>query len=124
MASILIVDDDQPVLTTLEILLRSEGHEVRAFEAAAEANDALWSGEPLDLVITDLRMSPIDGIQFIDVVNEARPDVPILVVSAYLDEPAIAEVERRGCAGYVKKPFTMEEILTAVYRILRPEKKS
>jgi len=121
MAAILIVDDDRPVLTTLEILLRSEGHEVHALERAEEANDILWSGDPLDLVITDLRMSPIDGIQFIDVVKEARPEVPVLVVSAYLDEPAIAEVERKGCAGYVKKPFTVDEVLKAVNRILKPE---
>lgn len=119
MAKILLVDDDQPVLTTLRLLLRAEGHEVHAFENAAEANELLWSSDPLDLVITDLRMSPIDGIQFIDVVKEARPGVPVLVVSAYLDEPAIAEVERKGCAGYVKKPFTMEEVLRAINSILK-----
>ncbi len=118
MARILIVDDDEPVLMTLDVLLRSEGHEVRPVREASEAFDVLWSSQPYDLLITDLRMAPVDGFELIRVSREVRPEMPILVVSAYLDDGTVEKIESLGCAGYVRKPFTVEDILGALRKVL------
>ncbi len=118
MARILLVDDEPVVLETLGVLLRSESHEVMEIQEGSRAYDMLWSGEQLDLLITDIRMSPVDGLQLIKVAKEFRPDMPVLVVSAYLDDATIRRVKELGADHYVRKPFTSQEVLEALKTVL------
>lgn len=84
----------------------------------SEAYDLLWSAEVFDLLMTDIRMSPVDGMQLMRLAKEIRPAMPLVVVSAYLDEKTIEKVLTLGCSAYVKKPFTIEEVLAAVGKAL------
>lgn len=114
MAKILLVDDEEVVLETLGSLLRSEMHEVTAVSEGQEAYDLIWSTADIDLLVTDIRMSPVDGMKLIKLAKEVRPALPIVVVSAYLDDDTIKQVMGLGCATYIKKPFTVEEALASV----------
>lgn len=118
MAKILLVDDDEDVLTTLRVLLKSEGHRVAAVTEGLEAMERLRSLEEIDLLVADLRMAPIDGLELIRVAREARPSLGIVVVSAYLDEKNIQRVKDLGCDRYVRKPFDIDEVLDAVRDVL------
>jgi DNA-binding NtrC family response regulator len=121
MARILLVDDEQVVLDTVAVLLKSEGHQVVAVRESSQAFDLIWSSEVFDLLITDIRMSPVDGMQMIKVAQEFRPEMPILVISAYLDAKTIRQVEQMGVSAYVKKPFSAEDVLSALSKVLKKD---
>lgn len=122
MARILLVDDEQVVLDTVGTLLRSERHQVVPVREGSQAFDLIWSSELFDLLITDIRMSPVDGMQLIKVAREFRPNLPILVISAYLDSTTIQQVKKLGATDYVKKPFSTKDILSAIKRIFETAK--
>jgi DNA-binding NtrC family response regulator len=113
MSKILLIDDDEQVLKSLGMLLESEGHEVTSIRDPEKAEEAVRQ-EDCDLLITDVRMSPVDGIQLLRVAREAKPDVPTIVISAYTSEQTLKESMQFGCSAYIKKPFQIEEVLDAV----------
>jgi DNA-binding NtrC family response regulator len=114
MARILLVDDEASVLQTLNMLLKSDGHEVIAHADAESALASLKEDETFDLLATDIRMSPMDGISLIEVSRELRPEMPIVVISAYCSQKTIDETMSLGCKAYVKKPFKIQEVLEAI----------
>jgi DNA-binding NtrC family response regulator len=118
MAKILLVDDEDTVLDTLGTLLESELHDVIPIQEGKEAYDLIWSTTEIDLLITDIRMSPVDGMQLMRLAKEVRPSLPIVVVSAYLDDRTIKQVMDLGCTAYIKKPFTVKEALEIVKKAL------
>lgn len=118
MARILLVDDEESVLRTIGMLFRSEGHEVIPVREGAKALELLKSEDKFDLLLADIRMEPIDGMQVIQVSHELRPSMPIVVISAYCSEKIIRQAMALGCTSYVKKPFKLEEVLEAVRNAL------
>lgn len=114
MSRILVVDDEEDVLETLRVLLKSEGHKVLPVSEGLAAMELIQSLETMDLLVVDLRMAPVDGMELIRVARQVRPDMGVVVVSAYLDEGNIQKVIDLGCKVYVKKPFDVNEILDAV----------
>ena len=121
MARILLVDDEQVVLDTVATLLKSENHQVVSIRDGSQAFDLIWSSEVFDLLMTDIRMSPVDGMQLIKVAREFRPQMPIMVMSAYLDSTTIRQVMKLGATGYVKKPFSTQDILKGINQVLSAE---
>ncbi|MBN1268605.1 MAG: response regulator [Kiritimatiellae bacterium] len=114
MARILVIDDEEDVLETLRVLLKSEGHKVLPVREGLAAIELIQSLESIDLMVVDLRMAPVDGMELIRVAHQVRPQMGIVVVSAYLDEANIKRVVDLGCKVYVKKPFDVNEVLDAV----------
>lgn len=119
MAKILLVDDEEPVLRTVGMLFRSEGHEVIPVRESEQAAEILKSSpEKFDVLLTDIRMAPIDGMEIIRLARKVRPDMSIVVISAYCSEKTIKQAMELGCTTYVKKPFRTEEVLNAVRNAL------
>ncbi|MBN1268607.1 MAG: response regulator [Kiritimatiellae bacterium] len=114
MARILIVDDEEPVVQTERMLFKAEGHEVVALSKSDAAADLLRSKEPFDLLVTDIRMQPVDGLQLIKLAREVRPGMGVIVISAYCSEEAVKKAMDVGCGAYIKKPFKVDEVLCAV----------
>ena len=113
MARVLIVDDEDTVLQSLEILMDTEGHEVRKFQDSQKAADAIRS-DSFDLMITDIRMTPLDGVDLMKLARQVQPNIGLVVVTAYASEKTMKQCFALGCAGYIKKPFKMQEVLDAV----------
>jgi two-component system, NtrC family, response regulator PilR len=114
MARILLVDDEESVLRTVGMLFRSEGHEVVPVRESEKAAEIIRSPEKFDLLLTDIRMSPIDGMEIIRLARETRPGMQIVVISAYCSEKTVKQAMQLGCTSYVKKPFKTDEVLGAV----------
>lgn len=114
---ILIVDDEQAILQSLKTLLESEGHEVMAVYNGEDAADLLRA-QPFDLMITDIRMAPVDGMELLRLAHEIRPDMPSMVVSAYCSEETEKQARDRGSVAYIRKPFKVGEVLDAVQKVL------
>jgi two-component system, NtrC family, response regulator HydG len=114
---ILVVDDEPSIRFSLVELLSGLGHEVREAEHAPMALAAL-EGEPADLVISDLTMPVMDGMQLLDEVQRRCPAALFVLMTAYGHERAAVAALRAGAYDYIPKPFDNEEIRAVVRRAL------
>ncbi|MGE0329249.1 MAG: sigma 54-interacting transcriptional regulator [Ramlibacter sp.] len=117
MTRILIVDDDAALLRLLSLRLRHEGHEV--IEAnSGEAALARLDHELPALLITDLRMGGMDGLQLFEAVHRRHPLLPVLMLTAHGTIPDAVKALQRGVFGYITKPFEARELMAEVDRAL------
>ena len=118
-ARILVVDDDQSSRELLARILTTAGHHVTALSDGREAVAALDAGEPPDLVVSDIRMAEMDGLQVIDAFRERAPDTPVILVTAFGNIDGAVEAIRRGAADYLSKPYDVDAIQIVVARALQ-----
>ena len=117
MARILIVDDDASLLRLLSLRLRSEGHE--PLEASSgEAALACLDQDLPQLLITDLRMGGMDGLQLFEAVHRRHPLLPVLMLTAHGTIPDAVRALQRGVFGYLAKPFEARDLMAEVERAL------
>ncbi len=117
MARILIVDDDPTLLRLLALRLRHEGHDLIEADSA-EAALALLDNELPQLLITDLRMGGMDGLQLFEAVHRRHPLLPVLILTAHGTIPDAVKALQRGVFGYITKPFEAHELMAEVDRAL------
>jgi len=116
-----VVDDDRAVRFVLAEALRDAGYAVQAFESAQAALQAIEDEEAPDLVITDVRMPGLDGLAFLEALKARRPELPVIVMSAYTDIASTAGAFRGGAHEFLSKPFDLDEAVALVARAL-PER--
>ncbi len=119
--SILIVDDSYDMLEVLRRNLESMGHFTYQASAVADAIDIL-SHSPVDLLITDLHMPGIDGMQLLRYTASHFPAIPVLVITGYPSVKGAVEALKSGAVEYLVKPFTAEELREAVTKVLLPHR--
>jgi two-component system, NtrC family, response regulator HydG len=112
---ILVVDDDPGVRFAVAELLQDAGHAVRQAEHAPAALAAL-EGEPAELVITDLSMPAMSGMELLEEVRTRFPDTAVILLTAHGDERVPVRALKLGAWDYLPKPFDNEELLAAVGR--------
>lgn len=105
---LLIVDDDLDMLSSLALMLSLEGYKVMTASSGPDAA-ALLEEHQFDVVITDLRMSIIDGFEIVCRTQNLHPEASIIVTSSYIDEDARAWMNDRGVAG-LEKPYNVHQI--------------
>ncbi len=108
-ARILVVDDERSMREMLEILLRREGHEVAVAENGRRAL-ALIKTRAFDMVISDLKMPDMSGIEVLRAAKAANEQVIGIIITAYGSKESIQEVLRLGAADYLDKPFNVDEL--------------
>jgi DNA-binding NtrC family response regulator len=118
-ARILVVDDDLSSRELLARILTAAGHRVTPLADGREAVAALDSGDPPDLVVSDIRMAEMDGLQVIDAYRERAPDTPVILVTAFGNIDGAVEAIRRGAADYLSKPYDVDAIQLVVSRALQ-----
>ncbi len=112
---ILVVDDQRNMRVTTAMLLRQAGHEVAEAEGGAAALERMGS-EPFDVVLTDLRMGAVDGLEVLRGALEISPSVQVIVMTAYGSIESAVEAVRRGAYDYLSKPFQGDELLVRVQK--------
>ncbi|MCP4606283.1 MAG: sigma-54-dependent Fis family transcriptional regulator [Proteobacteria bacterium] len=117
MASILIADDQKNMRTTLAMMLRRAGHDVAEAKDGSDACEAI-DDEAYDLVITDLRMGKIDGIDVLRHLRENSPLTEAIVMTAYGTIESAVEAMRLGAWDYIQKPFTEDELQVKIEKAL------
>jgi DNA-binding response OmpR family regulator len=115
---ILVIDDEEIIHVSLKRILGRHGHHVDAVFAAPEAMELLSSRE-YDLVITDLMMPDINGIQLLENMRAEGHEVPVLMITGYPTIRTALHALRLGAVDYLSKPFTRSELLGPVNRTLR-----
>jgi two-component system, NtrC family, response regulator GlrR len=117
MPRILIVDDDAALLRLLELRLRAEGHDV-VEATSGEAALARLDHELPELLITDLRMGGMDGLQLFEAVHRRHPLLPVLMLTAHGTIADAVKALQRGVFGYIAKPFEARDLMAEVERAL------
>jgi two-component system, NtrC family, response regulator HydG len=115
--SVLIVDDHLEMAKVVADKLDAEGWKTRVAGSGSEAIAALASLLP-DLVVTDLRMADVDGLDVLDAAHEADPDLPVIVMTAFGAIDTAIEAMRRGAWHYITKPVRLEELALHATRAL------
>jgi two-component system response regulator GlrR len=115
--SILVVDDDPDLLRLLQIRLSAAGYAVTTAESAEQALAHFAVARP-QLVITDLRMSGMDGMALFETIHRENPTLPVLMLTAHGTIPDAVAAVRRGVFGYLTKPFEAKTLLAEVERAL------
>ena len=115
--TVLVVEDERSGNFTLALVLRKAGHKVLQAYDGQEAWEALElarrKGRRIDLVVTDLLMPRMSGLDLVERLAASPERVPAVVISGYADAEAEAAARRAGCA-LLEKPFTAETLLQAV----------
>lgn len=114
---ILAVDDDPDLLRLLTIRLKSAGYDVTAVDSAEKALAQLSVARP-DLVVTDLRMSGMDGTALFDAIHNTHSTLPVIILTAHGTIPDAVAATKRGVFGYLTKPFDAQVLLAEVERAL------
>jgi two-component system response regulator HydG len=117
MAQVLIIDDHDSMREGLELLLRRRGHKTISADGGQRGLD-LMDEVGADLVITDLKMAKMDGIQVLTEVRNRFPDVEVLVITAYGTIEKAVEAMKMGAADFITKPFSSEEFGVKIDRLL------
>ncbi len=114
---VLVVDDEASARSGLEKLLRQEGY---AVESASDGENALSlvSDRPPDVVVTDLKMPRMDGMQLLAKLREQNAEIPVIVVTAFGDVASAVGAMRAGAADYLTKPVDFDALLVSIERVL------
>jgi len=117
MPTILIVEDERKMLRLLELNLSEEGYTIQT-ALEAEAGLKLLRQEKVDLVVTDLKLPGMDGLEFLQAVKRTNAAIPVIVMTAFGTVETAVEAMKAGASDYVLKPFSMEEMKLIILKEL------
>jgi two-component system cell cycle response regulator CpdR len=118
MARILLADDDAAARDLVHRALASDGHDVIATHDGAEALERLQAGGAFDLLISDVQMPGVDGIELIEKAVAVAPKMRVILMSGFAGELDRAKHLRSKIAREISKPFTLEQVRTVVRSVL------
>ncbi len=113
MSRILIVDDEPKLVVLLKSALAHRGHDVTGVGGGREALDLLPGGD-FDVVLTDLRMEPVDGMAVLAAARACCPDTAVIILTAYPEVKGAVDALQQGASHYLTKPFNFQEVAHAV----------
>ncbi len=113
MSSILIIDDDDQLRKSFEKLLIGEGYSVQS-AASGESGLAMIRDEPPELVILDMRLPGMNGLETFEQINKSDPKLPVIIMTAYGTTETAIEATKKGAFDYVLKPFEIPDMLSVI----------
>lgn len=117
MSNILIVDDEQSYRQLLTMVFDGEGHNIRTASNGREALEMLQTA-PADVVISDVKMPDMDGIEMLRAVRETQPDLGVILMTAFASVETAREAFKLGADDFIQKPFDVEELKLIVRKTL------
>jgi two-component system nitrogen regulation response regulator GlnG len=118
-----VVDDDESIRWVLDKSLTREGMKVQTFPGSAELLDALDEGTP-DVLLSDIRMPGLNGLDLMDRVRSAKPDLPVIIMTAHSDLDAAVAAYKGGAFEYLPKPFDVDNVAALVRRAAQKQVKN
>lgn len=114
---ILLVDDDTGLLRLLSIRLKASGFDIKAVESAEAALATLGVYRP-NVIVTDLRMPGMDGLELFDAIRKDYPTLPVIVLTAHGNIPDAIKATQQGVFGYLTKPYDTADLITLINKAL------
>ena len=123
---ILVVDDEQNMLLAIQFILEVANYTVTTAQNGQEALnrvlEAKNSDNEIELLILDIQMPCLTGMELIDELNRLDINIPILVITGYGNNKLSIELMRKGCSEYLDKPFDDEELIRRIAMLLEKKK--
>ena len=123
-SDVLIVDDSAAIRKILQRVLRQTGMAIKTIHEAGDGQEALTllSANRIDLILTDINMPKMDGLQLLASLKASADwrNIPVVMITTEGGETKVAEAVKLGAAGYVRKPFTADQIKEKLVGILEP----
>jgi CheY-like chemotaxis protein/glycine cleavage system H lipoate-binding protein len=113
--NILVVDDEQIILDSVRKLLRKENYNVTGVLSVSDALEEIKNNK-IHIILTDLMMPEIDGLEFMQMIKEDKPEIPIIMITGYATINTALQATQLGAFDYVAKPFSKKEILSVLRR--------
>src|SRR5436189_646311 len=125
--SILVIDDEQGILETLRILVKNEGFDITTAQGGKAGLEQLKGSAP-DIVLTDLKMPGVTGIEILSAVRGQDPETPVILMTAQASLQTAIQAVNEGAFYYIQKPFSNDDMVAicrraAEHRRLRAENK-
>ena len=117
MPRLIIVDDEPSTLSVLTTLLKAEGYDVTSALGGEQARELLRDNE-YDLMLCDIRMSPINGMELLKIAHDSYPSMSVIMLTAYGSVKTAIEALRLGAFDYVTKPFKVDELIYTIQRAI------
>jgi len=116
---ILVVDDSNTNIVLLEAILEDKGYLIQTALSAKEAADCIEKRVP-DLILLDLLMPKISGFDFLEMlrIDDKTINIPVIVVSAVIDDESINRILSLGATGFIQKPVNIQNLIESVERVL------
>src|SRR5438874_8432591 len=124
MMRILIVDDEEVLRDVLDAVLRREGFEVAMAASGEEALAVLDEDDNIDLVILDIMLPGISGIDTLRALRISNPSLPVIIITAFSSIDGAIEAMKHGAFHYIPKPFKNEEVVITVNKALEQRRLS
>ncbi len=116
--SILVVDDEEIARSNMEHVLKKDGYNCRVAVNGLDAMRVL-AEEDIDLVITDLKMDQMDGLELLQQINRVSPEIPVIMITGFATVSSAVEALRKGAAHYLGKPVNLDELRRTVKEVLQ-----
>ncbi len=117
LARILVVDDEESIRDLLRLVLAGEGYSVVTARDGEEAIEQL-EAQRFDLVITDLVMPRVNGVEVLRAAKRIDPNYPVIVITGYPSVETVTELVRLGAGDYLTKPFNIDVVIVTVAKLL------
>lgn len=125
---IFLAEDDEYIRLSLSVTLSKRGYKVTLAENGQEALEKIIAlkaaGTPPDLLLTDIRMPGMSGIELIDRLKKLDVSLPVFVITGYGDKDMVVELMRRGCSDFIDKPFSPPDLLGRLLPIFEKKKRN
>ncbi len=118
---LIVVDDDESLLDVLKSYLAMQGHDCEVFTSAEEALDHL-AEKPCDILITDIIMQGMKGLQLTKQVKLLWPNTNVIVMTGFIDDYSYDQAIEAGASDFIKKPFTVHEMMVRLKHVMWHEK--
>src|SRR4028118_1303237 len=117
MSNILIIDDEKAIRKTLTEILSYEGYKI---EEASDGEEGLkkFKDKAYDVVLCDIKMPKLDGLEFLDKARESNPDVPVIMISGHGTIETAVEAVKKGAYDYISKPPDLNRLLITIRNAL------
>jgi len=112
----IVVDDDETLLDVLKRFLAMQGHDCEVFSSAESALDHI-ANKPCDILITDIVMPGMKGLQLTKEVRQSWPDTNVIVMTGFIDDFSYDQAIEAGASDFIKKPFTMHEMMLRIRHV-------
>jgi two-component system, chemotaxis family, chemotaxis protein CheY len=122
-SNVLVVDDSAAIRKILQRVLRQTGMAIHTIHEAGDGQEALGcSAQKIDLVLSDINMPKMDGLQLLASIKASAQwrQIPVVMITTEGGETKVSEAVKLGAAGYVRKPFTADQIKEKLAGILEP----
>jgi CheY-like chemotaxis protein len=122
MANILLIEDDPLLGAMIREMLEIDAYQVTWLHSGVPVKRLISQGPRPDLIITDIVMPDMDGLEIIQFLRDTCPEIPLVAMSAETGSGYLALASRMGAAAILRKPFTREILFSTVAGVLNPKK--